>query len=715
MWRDKHKIDQRLFSIKPSSRAVIIIFAVGLFISYFIIAGFTSAKHHTSFVPEVSRRSQFSSSEKTKTMELSNQWYKLKISSTGNVQVENLNKELILSNLSYFYEYNNSQIGNKLNNISVNLLNDSVMSITGSVTNDVVVSILLTVCRNRPRMDVKVKTCYLTDRTVIRESLIAEIATPVSEVYLKNSDIDIKPLAREYWVDKQGVKFGKEATSVLIYHTPEISSIQFRSRDNLLYVNLDYSLDHPFIRIPYQEDGGGKWIDISASQYKPGDERSNAFSLYFGLVPEVLPRFMPVPGGYLAGYIFTEHADGGNLHTHRAAYFGSESIMCPEDATGGFCGHQIPVTKSVFLEEFDGALNRQAECCLDERDYLKLLDQLHNLGNDLCLHTPEKENSTRNTMEEAIKLMKERYHSRSWIDHGMYSGNTNREAYSADGLDPSTKSYAGDLWEGYDVKYFWSPAVEAIRFAQPRPSIIQSLLGFKLKTLFTEFWRRYNFLRLYGDGNAFKTMARVMHGSFPMLELNSQRPFMGQSFPTPLYWQNPTYSGQIYSWPTEFDYNGVTRHLDSANAGYELRHLDLLIEKRGVFFNHGYYVRNHERDEILTMRNGELVINPYFDDVLAYMDQKREEGNLLMTTVRDLLDYRLQIEKIVLDYKPDGSIDIVNNNQEEVRGLALTIRSSPESINLKGTEFCVRKFHDDAIIWFNLPAASSVNLTIGKR
>jgi hypothetical protein len=126
-------------------------------------------------------------------------------------------------------------------------------------------------------------------------------------------------------------------------------------------------------------------------------------------------------------------------------------------------------------------------------------------------------------------------------------------------------------------------------------------------------------------------------------------------------------------------------------------------------------VRNHERDEILTMRNGELVINPYFDDVLAYMDQKREEGNLLMTTVRDLLDYRLQIEKIVLDYKPDGSIDIVNNNQEEVRGLALTIRSGPESINLKGTEFCVRKFHDDAIIWFNLPAASSVNLTIGKR
>lgn len=186
---------------------------------------------------------------------------------------------------------------------------------------------------------------------------------------------------------------------------------------------------------------------------------------------------------------------------------------------------------------------------------------------------------------------------------------------------------------------------------------------------------------------------------------------MGQSFPTPLYWQNPTYSGQFYSWPTEFDYYGVTRQLDSANAVDELRYLDLLIEKRGVFFNHGYYVRNYERDQMLTLQKGELIVNPYFDNLLAYMDQKRDEGVLLLTTVRDLLDYRLQVENIVFDYKADGTIDVVNNNHQEVRGLSLAVRCKPESVILTGAEYRSKQVHDDTIIWFNLPAGASVNLT----
>jgi hypothetical protein len=711
---DRHyKNGRRIFSITPSVLVVAIFFALGLFISYFVIIGYLSAKHHSSYIPEISMGPGFKSSETLGTMELSNQWYKLKATNSGNIRVENMKGEEILTNFTYFYEYENGQNGNHLKNVSVNILNDSVMAIKGFVYDDVIMSILLTVCGNRPKMNVTVKTSYLSDRTVIREALIAEFKSPVSEVYLKNCDIDIKSLSGEYWVDKQGVRFGKGSTSALIYHTPGVSSIQLNSRRNLLFVNLDYSLDHPFIKFPFQADGAGKWFDISASHYKAGDERINTFALHFGSVPEVLPRLMLVPGGYLAGYIFTEHADGGNLRTHRAAYFGSENIKNFKDAIGGFSGHQIPVTKSVFFDEFDDGLG--IDSCLKEGEYLNFLDQLHTLGNDLCLHTPEDGNSTRNTMREAIMLMNKRYDSRSWIDHGMFHGNNNREALSADGLDSASQYYAGDLWKEFNIRYFWSPAVEALRFINTRPSLDQSLLALKFQTLFTEFWRRYNFLRLYTGRNAFEAFGRILHGYFPMLELNSQRPFMGHSFPTPLYWQNPTYSGQFYSWPTEFDYNGVTRHLDSTNVGIELRHLDLLIEKRGVFFNHGYYVRNHEHDEILTLHEGELIINPYFDSVLAYMDQKSDEGGLLLTTVRDLLDYRLQVENIVLDYKPDGTIDVLNNNHQEVKGLSLAVRCNPESVILKGAEYHYKQVHEDTIIWFNLPAETSVNLTFDHQ
>ena len=340
------------------------------------------------------------------------------------------------------------------------------------------------------------------------------------------------------------------------------------------------------------------------------------------------------------------------------------------------------------------------------------LDQLHALGNDLCLHTPDSGNSNRNIMEAAMIFMKERYDSRTWIDHGMYPGNTNREAYSADGLDPASEYYAADVWEEYSVKYFWSPAVEALRFSSPGPSLTQLIRDYKLKALFKELWRRYNFLRIYNDAGAMEAMVQVIRGNMPMLELNSQRLFVGRSFPTPLYWQNPTYSGQLYSWTTEFDYYGVTRQLDSANLIIEKRQLEHLIAKRGVFFNHGYYVRNNSRDGMLTLHEGKLMINPYFDEVLKYMDQRRDAGNLLITTVRDFIDYRLQVENIVLDYKPDGSIDIVNNNHQEVRDLAFAVRGDSANIKLKGTEFCSKKVQDDTIIWFNLPSDTSVNLTI---
>ena len=706
------KNERRSVSITATRIVVIVLVSVIFLISYFAFLGYFSEKKESSYLPDFSKGSRFKSSEIFETLELHNQWYRLKVTKSGNVQVENMNGERILTALTYFYDYENGRNGNQLQNISVNIQNDSVITINGIADDDVNLFISLTVCRNRPTMEVSVKSSYLNHVTVIRESLIAEFNTRASEVYLKNSEIDIRPVASEYWVDKQGVRFGEGEASALIYHTPGISSLQVQSRKNLLFVNLDYFRDHPFMSIPYQEDGGGKWIDISASKYKPGDERANTFTLHFGLVPQVLPRFMPVPGGYLAGYIFTEHADGGNMRTHRAAYFGSEDITSASDATGGFCGHQIPVTKSVFFDEFDDGLNCQHDSCRTEREYLEFLDQLHALGNDLCLHTPDSGNSNRTIMKEAMIFMKNRYDTRTWIDHGMYPGNTNREAYSADGLDPASEYYAADLWEENNVKYFWSPAVEALRFASPGPSLTQLIRDYKLKSLFKEFRRRYNFLRIYNDAGAFEALVKVIRGNLPMLELNSQRPFMGYSFPTPLYWQNPTYSGQIYSWTTEFDYYGVTRQLDSANLVIEKRQLEHLIAKRGVFFNHGYYVRNNSRDGMLTLQDGELIINPYFDEVLKYMDHRRDDGDLLITTVRDLMDYRLQVENIVLDYKPDGSIDIVNNNHQEVRDLALTIRSDPENIKLKGTEFLSRKVKDDTIIWFNLPADTSVNLTI---
>lgn len=701
-------------SVTNSGKAVALLLAAVLLFSYYVIRGYYSAKYHYSYLPEIIERSGLISAETFVTCELSNSWYKLKATESGEIRIENPDGDPILANLGYVYEYANGQGGSHLSNISVSLLNDSIMTINGSVNNDVNVSISLTVCQNRPKMIVTVKTCYMNDLKVIRESLVAEITTPVSEIYLKNCSIGSQPFSNEYWLDKQGVRFGEGSASAMIYHTPGISSLQLKRKERLLIINLDYALDHPFIKIPYQPNGEGKWNDISASQYRSGDIRLNNFEMQIGMVPEVLPRLLNTPGGFIAGYIFTEHADGGTLRTHRAAYYGSENIKEIQDATGGFSGHHIPVTKSVFYEDFDDGLKKQADSINDEAEYLEFLDQLYLTGNELCLHTPEGGNSTRDYMREAIQFMKERYDTKTWIDHGMFQGSINRESFSADGLDSLSQYYAADLWKEAHTQYFWSPAVEAIRYSKPLPSLKNSLKTLKFLPLFTNYWERYDYLRFYTDLTTVEAFGRIMQGSFPMLELNSQRPIKGHSFPTPLYWQNPTYSGDFYSWPTEFDYNGITRQIDSANFTEEKLQLDLLIENRGVFYNHGYYVRNSKHDGTLAIHDGELIINPYFDSVLKYMDMRRNEGSLLLTTVSELMDYRLQINNIKFDYKPDGSIDILNSNQQMVNGLALALHCNPDQISLKGSEFKFKKVDDDTVIWFDLPAGTIVSLSVGK-
>lgn len=699
-----------LLFLSPAKILLIILAAFAVFLLIQILSGFGTARQQISYIPETDLVYPAEESSLLKPQILGNQWYVLKISPEGTIRVENGEGQPIISDIYYLCEFSEDQPGMAAAWKLTDKINDSTLFLHGEVENKISIKVTFIISNNRPRLDVIVNSAYLDHVTVYREAMVASFAPSPSEIYLKNRKIDNHLRSDEYWVDKQGVRFGQGSVSAFIYHSPGISSMQISTRENMLFINLDSYLDHPMITIPYQPDGGGDWIDISASHYKPGMVRFNKFSLNIGTNQDVVPRLMLVPGGYQAGYVFTEHADGGNLNTHRAAYFGSQKITDVKEAVGGFAGHSIPVTKSVFFTDFDNGLDDQSDTNMAEIEYLKFLDQLDSLGSEICLHTPEGGNSTRSSLTEAISFMKERYGSRSWIDHGMYQGNNNREAFSAEGLDSLSQYFAGDLWREYDTRYFWSPAVETIRFANPSKSLKELLLDLQFRMFFSEFRDRYNFLRLYHGKGEISTIMTVLKGYFPRLELNSLRPHKGDSFPTPLYWQNPTYSGEFYSWPTEFDYNGITRKLDGENLKVEINHINRLTEGWGVFFNHGYYVRNGKHDEIMCQEDGKLVINQNFDKILACMAEKRNNGELFLTTVQELLDYWILLEDIRFDYKPDGSVDIINDNNQEVIGLSVAVRCHPNETKISGAEYSYRRIDEDTIIWFDLPAFGTVNL-----
>ena len=263
----------------------VVIYSLIILVTVFIIvlvSGYINSENYPSYLPEIHPKELKSNSSFSEVIVLRNQWYILEVGKGGDVKVKTTEGETILSSLTYYSKYQGYEDNLGLKNSSAILTTDSTILITGYGPSLTFVNILLTVSRNNSKMDVNVRTQYNSALTVEREALIAKFEVPVSEVYLKNREVDMKRLKREYWLDKQGVRFGSGKNSSLIYHTPGISSLQLQPDKKLVFINLDYNLDHPLINIPFQENGGGKWVDRSASTYISGMIRSDNFSIYFG-------------------------------------------------------------------------------------------------------------------------------------------------------------------------------------------------------------------------------------------------------------------------------------------------------------------------------------------------------------------------------------------------------------------------------------------------
>jgi hypothetical protein len=684
---------------------LLVLLFTGLSVAVFITVGYFAASKPSSYLPVIHESDLGQYPSGTKQIELNRSWYDLFVDGYGRVTVKTLKGEVIMSNLLYYSAYEGVKENWGLNNISVKLTSDSTVLIMGEAPLDVLVKILLTVHYNIPKIDVNIKTLYSKNTTVLREALVASFDVKTSEVYLKNRQVDVEPFDSEYWLQRQGVRFGVGNRSALIYHTPLLSSLQLDTKRNLLFVNLEYYLDHPFIHIPYQVDGGGKWIDLSKAKYNVGNERSNNFSIYLGNIPKVTPRIMLVPDGYLAGYVFTEHADGGNIRTHRAAYFGSEDILKIEDASGGFVGHKIPVTKSVFYSDPGGTSGSSIVDDPDRPQFLSFLDQINNTGEyDICLHTPDGANSNRKVLEESIKFMKDRFNTITWIDHGMYSGKINRESIAAEGLNPKSEYYAADLWEKYETRYFWSPAVEVIR----ESSLKEMIKKLKLYNASVFLWQRYMSPKELKELKFYTAFRELIKRYLEKGEMNSLRPNKGKAFPTPLFWQHPTQTRNFYSWVT--DYSKEINNLSAKRVMIEQKLLGNLISDWGIFINHGYFVRNGKDDDIFSERDGRLVMNPYFDEILGLMAHMRDEGDLYITTIRNLLDYWILIDNVSFEYMPDGVININNANNESINGLSLVVNAKVVRIN--GEVPKKRQVGENTIIWFDIPAKSSAQMKI---
>lgn len=520
-----------------------------------------------------------------------------------------------------------------------------------------------------PQLKFEIEEKYRKNVICIRSAILLQMDQPVKEVMRSNRKSDVNDFQKEYWLNKQGVLFGENDNSLMVYHTPGISSLQLDTKKNLLCINLDYEKDHPFLHFPLKDDTTDFKEDWSASKFKKGNKRINSFKLYMGVQAESLPRFMKNPSGFLATYIWTEHADFTNIQTNRATYYGSEEITDPDHAIGGFVYYNIPVTKSVFYDnpdqitnsEISGGQFKGLESTIStDTAFHNFLKQIAMKEMEICLHSPEQFTTTPEQLETAHNYTKRQFNAISWIDHGYNNLlHNNREDFMCDGLLKKSPFYAAEYWKRYGVKYFWNAYYE-------------DYFTFKK-------WRFGSSIEPYFRG----------YGDF---------------MPKPDYWLHPTRSGNFVHWPT----SSVLYIENEALWEYFFKEQNLksFVENWSIEINHCYPAWVDPIKGFWTYDvDSTIVAQAGFNRTLEKMAKLKSEKQLNVTTIKAFLDYQLSIENIDYQLLPDGRIQVTNNNPQDVIGLSFATKAKAVLVDrLKPAQ---KKSGDDLIFWFDLPANDS--------
>ncbi len=505
-----------------------------------------------------------------------------------------------------------------------------------------------------------------------RRALAIGFHDEVQSIMRKNSHVHKSDFQDEYYLDRHGMIAGESIRTLALYHLNGLSSAQLHTENKLLLLNLDYYRDHPMMHFPLREDTLNYFHDLSAARSGRRQKMTHHFHLYAGLDLHEIPRFMPVPDGFEAAVIWTEHADWTDIRTHRAVNFGHEDIADAEDAIGGFVKYNIPVTKSVFFDNPDSIRNDAASNGLftgyhaslrSDTAFFDLLKQLHLRGHEICLHTPEQYTSTRRKMTEALSFMQYHFGSVTWIDHGYNNTpHNNRENLVCDGLLPASPHYARDLWQAFGVRYFWNPYQEEL----------------------TPF-RNWTF-----DG-----------------QWQQPYPGYGDRFPDRMISRHPNF-GEALLWGT----SGTLEVKDNRFWDYMFHgdRLEKLRHYRGVHIIHAYPAWVREDKGFWQFdADGKAVAPESFNQALKRLDGMRQERKILPATINRILRYQEGIQQIEYTIMAQGKIALVNRGDEAIQGLSMAVEA--ETVEVNGQKPESKRSGNDLIFWFDLGGGESCEIT----
>lgn len=476
-----------------------------------------------------------------------------------------------------------------------------------------------------------------------------------------------EPLLPWYWLGPSGlVELGQGNEKCVLTAISGFSSVEFGGFSNQIWLNLDYANDHLHVK----DDPEHVFKNMSYERMEGGKVRNARFRILAGVGLENLLLPVVHRGEAWGTAVWTEHACVSAEGSQRAVFFGSSEISRVEDAHGGFAGHGIPVSKSVFFANPNkSTVDSQSQVFKGETNSLQgspgfrdLVDRLYGAGLvEVGLHCIAPESVSMSLAAEAIRDLSDKYRSRFWIDHVWFKkGKTtsgSREGFTLDGGGlPGQTTEMDELWARHGISYFWNPATDYC------PEYLDELRPLS---------------RCFGGASSEITQEHSRH-PFPQTLniLDPESPGMSR----PLGWVTPNSSIPHISW--------VARFFNDCRAAFDPVRIEELMIAGGVSVNHTYPA--YAGDCMTWSAKGsEAKIDPQFDRNLRFMSDRMKEGRLWVPFLSDLLDRYFAVQALKHDLDETGCPCLVNGHEGTISSLALNAafpQARIEGIPFKGRQ-----------------------------
>lgn len=262
-----------------------------------------------------------------------------------------------------------------------------------------------------------------------------------------NSRYQLCRLSRAVWVNSwtpfalMGESTGKHI-QVSCVEQPMVSKLQPHRRKKVQWCAfLDHEMAHPRFHVKHslERDWDSRYT------YPAGQRLAISFRVIVNQSPRPLVVVGRFPENYRAAMTITDHADHDSCEKFKALLFGKSE---PDGKTNalGFASLSLPFTKSVFTSttEPDGP-------GLQNPEFAELCEAASHAGIEICPHGIHQ--WVQPPADDVWALLRpfERFHPRTWIDHGF----SFRTTYSKDGWNPNSDFYLLPHLDKLGIKYIW--------------------------------------------------------------------------------------------------------------------------------------------------------------------------------------------------------------------------------------------------------------------